>query len=337
MSAQISTTPRRFSRLSGLGVFRPERIVTNDEICEKIDSSDEWIRERSGIIERRYADADTTIIDMATAAAERAIADAGLTASDIDVVILATISHPLQTPSAAVLVADRLGLTDPGAFDISAACSGFPYGIGLADSLVSSGQANNVVVIGVEKLTDWTDPYDRGTAFIFADGAGAVVVSPSDNPGIGPTVWGSNGAEAEAIICLPDWNSLRKEFADTGIEKWPVLHMQGQKVFRWAVSEMAPIAKQALDVAGLTPDDIQLFVPHQANMRITDALVRALGFPDTVTVARDIQTAGNTSAASIPLALDRLRVEGVAKSGDLALLIGFGAGLAYAAQVVRIP
>lgn len=337
MTASIATTPRRFSRVSGLGVFRPSRVVSNDEICEKIESSDEWIRERSGIIERRHADADTTIIDMATAAAERAIADAHLTPADIDMVILATISHPLQTPSAAVLVADRLGLVDPGAFDISAACSGFPYAVGLADSLVSTGQATNVLVIGVEKLTDWTDPYDRGTAFIFADGAGAFVISPSDVPGIGPTVWGSNGGESEAIICLPDWNELRAQHAATGIEKWPVLHMQGQKVFRWAVSEMAPIAKQALEVAGLTPDDIQLFVPHQANMRITDALVRALGFPENVTVARDIQTAGNTSAASIPLALDRLRQEGVAKSGDLALLIGFGAGLAYAAQVVQVP
>ena len=187
-----------------------------------------------------------------------AIADAKLSTSDIDAVILATISHPLQTPSAAVLVADRLGLVNPGAFDLSAACSGFPYGVGLADSLVSTGQATNVLVIGVEKLSDWTDPHDRGTAFIFADGAGAIVVSPSDTPGIGPTVWGSNGAEAEAIICLPDWNQLRKQNAESGIDKWPVLHMQGQKVFRWAVSEMAPIARQALDVAGLRPEDIQL-------------------------------------------------------------------------------
>ena len=218
MTASIATTPRRYSRISGLGVFRPERVVTNAEICENIESSDEWIRERSGIIERRHADTDTTVIDMATTAAERAIADANLSAADIDAVILATISHPLQTPSAAVLVADRLGLVNPGAFDLSAACSGFPYGVGLADSLVSTGQATNVLVIGVEKLSDWTDPHDRGTAFIFADGAGAIVVSPSDAPGIGPTVWGSNGAEAEAIICLPDWNQLRKQNAESGIE-----------------------------------------------------------------------------------------------------------------------
>jgi 3-oxoacyl-[acyl-carrier-protein] synthase-3 len=230
-----------------------------------------------------------------------------------------------------------LGLDNPGAFDISAACSGFPYAIGLADSMISTGQANNVLVIGVEKLTDWTDPHDRGTAFIFADGAGAVVVSPSDEPGVGPTVWGSNGGESEAIICLPDWNQLRAQHKSAAIEQWPVLHMQGQKVFRWAVSEMVPIAKAAIEAAGLTPADLQLFVPHQANNRITDAMVRALDFPDTIAVARDITTSGNTSAASIPLALDRLREEGVAHSGDLALFIGFGAGLAYAAQVVRIP
>lgn len=333
----IATTPRRFSRLTGLGVFRPERVVTNDEICKNIDSSDEWIRERSGIIERRFADAETSIIDMSAIASERAIADAGLTVSDIDVIIVATISHVLQTPSAAALVADRLGLINPGAFDISAACSGFPYAIGLADSLISTSQATNVLVIGVEKLSDWTDPHDRGTAFIFADGAGAVVVSASDEPGIGPTVWGSNGAEADAIICLPDWNQLREARNSTGIESWPVLHMQGQKVFRWAVSEMAPVALQAIEAAGLTPSDIQLFVPHQANNRITDAMVRALNFPETIAIARDIQTAGNTSAASIPLALERLRADGVAHSGDLALFIGFGAGLAYAAQVVRVP
>jgi 3-oxoacyl-[acyl-carrier-protein] synthase-3 len=206
-----------------------------------------------------------------------------------------------------------------------------------SSDLISTSQATNVLVIGVEKLSDWTDPYDRGTAFIFADGAGAVVVSASDEPGIGPTVWGSNGAEADAIICLPDWNQLREARNSTGIESWPVLHMQGQKVFRWAVSEMAPVALQAIEAAGLTPSDIQLFVPHQANNRITDAMVRALNFPETVAIARDIQTAGNTSAASIPLALERLRADGVAHSGDLALFIGFGAGLAYAAQVVRVP
>jgi len=337
MTAKISPRPRGFARISGLGVFRPERIVTNEEVCKFIDSSDEWIRERSGIIERRYADADTTIIDMSVAAGERAIADAGLTAADIDGIIVATLSHAYQTPSAAAMIAERLGLTDPAATDVSAACAGFCYGVGIADSMVSTGQATNVLVIGVEKLTDWVDPTDRATAFIFADGAGAVVVSQSAIAEIGPTVWGSNGAEWEAIVCLPDWLSLRDQARVNAVGTWPVLHMQGQKVFRWAVSEMVPVCHRALEAAGITADDLDLFVPHQANMRITDAMVRGLKLPENVKIARDVETAGNTSAASVPLALDRLRQEGVAKSGDLALLIGFGAGLAYAAQVVRIP
>ena len=337
MSAIIKGRAHRFSKVTGLGVYRPTRVVSNEEICQNIESSDEWIRERTGIIERRFAEADISIIDMAVAASEKAIADAGLAAGDIDGVILATISHALQTPAAATMVADRLGLNNPAASDISAACAGFSYGIAIADSLVSSSQANNVLVIGVEKLSDWTDKHDRGAAFIFADGAGAVVVSASDTPEISPTVWGSDGSDYDAIISEPNWLDLRNPEHTKAQGDWPVLRMQGQKVFRWAVGQMPAVCSQILDVAGLTPQDIDLFVPHQANLRITKALVKALDFPETVKIATDIETAGNTSAASIPLALDRMRQEGVAKSGDLALLVGFGAGLAYAGQVIRIP
>lgn len=337
MSKQIAARPRRYSRIAGLGVYRPTEVVTNDDICKFIESSDEWIQERSGIIERRWADQGTDIIDMAVAAAERAIADAGLSTSDIDNVIVSTISHPYQTPSAAVLVADRLGLAKPGAMDISAACAGFCYAIGLADGDVSTGLSRNTLVVGVEKLTDWLDVNDRGTAFLFADGAGAVVVSQSDTPEIGPTIWGSDGSEWEAIVIGPNTLSMVSEDHKHIEGDAPVLHMQGQKVFRWAVGDMPAIAKSALDAAGLTADDLDLFVPHQANNRITDAMLRSLNLPDSVKVARDIKHSGNTSAASIPLALDELRSSGVAKSGDLALLIGFGAGLAYAAQVVRVP
>ncbi|MEN9693118.1 MAG: hypothetical protein RLZZ330_762 [Actinomycetota bacterium] len=337
MSAKIKGRAHRFSKVTGLGVYRPTRVVSNEEICQNIESSDEWIRERTGIIERRFAEADISIIDMATAASEKAIADAGLTANDIDGVILATISHALQTPAAATMVADRLGLNNPAASDISAACAGFSYGIAIADSLVSSSQANNVLVIGVEKLSDWTDKHDRGAAFIFADGAGAVVVSASDTPEISPTVWGSDGSDFDAIISEPNWLDLRNPERTKAQGDWPVLRMQGQKVFRWAVGQMPAVCGQILEAAGLTPKDIDLFVPHQANLRITKAIVKALDFPETVKIATDIETAGNTSAASIPLALDRMRQEGVAKSGDLALLVGFGAGLAYAGQVIRIP
>jgi 3-oxoacyl-[acyl-carrier-protein] synthase-3 len=235
------------------------------------------------------------------------------------------------------MVADRLGLNNPAASDISAACAGFSYALAMADALVSNSQANHVLVIGVEKLSDWTDMHDRGTAFIFADGAGAVVVSPSETPQISPTVWGSDGSEFDAIISEPNWLELRNREHTKAQGQWPVLRMQGQKVFRWAVGQMPDVCRQILDVAGLSPQDINLFVPHQANLRITKAIMKALDFPESVKVATDIETAGNTSAASIPLALDRMREEGVAKSGDLALLVGFGAGLAYAGQVIRIP
>lgn len=338
MSKQIATRPRTFSRISGLGVYRPTEVVPNEAIIHNIDSSDEWIRERSGIITRRYATKDVSIIDMAVWAAEKAIADAGLTPADIDNVVVSTISHPYQTPSAAVFIADRLGIPNPGAMDISAACAGFCYAIGIADSEVSSGQSRNTLVIGVEKLSEWIDINDRGTAFIFADGAGAVVVSPSDTPQIGPTMWGSDGSNWDAIVMSPGLHEIRnpENPKEVGGE-YPVLRMQGQKVFRWTVSEMPKIAHAAIEAAGLTPADIDVFVPHQANLRITKAMMKSLGFSDDIKVAEDIQYSGNTSAASIPLGLEQLRSTGVAKSGELALLIGFGAGLAYASQVVRIP
>lgn len=333
----IQSRPRRHSAVLGLGVHRASRIVPNDEIVGAIDSSDEWIQERTGIKQRRWAPDDIDIIDMATDAGERALAQAGITAEQVGTVIVATISHPYQTPSAAVLVAARLGAFNAGAFDVSAACAGFPYAVGLADGIVSTGQSDYVLVVGVEKLSTWTDPTDRGTAFIFADGAGAFLVGPADEPGIGPTVWGADGREFDAIVVEPNWQELRRQVQETGDFRWPTLRMQGQKVFKWAVGSMVDVCYQALAAAGLTPEDIQLFVPHQANNRITDAMVRGLKFPEHIVVARDIILTGNTSAASIPLALDGLVADGLAKSGDLALMVGFGAGLAYAAQVVRVP
>lgn len=333
----ITRAPRRASAILGFGVHRASRIVTNAEVAGPIDSSDEWIRDRTGIVTRRWAPADVSIIDMACDAATKALAHANLRADQLGTIIVSTISHPYQTPSAAVLVADRLGASLAGAFDISAACAGFPYAVGLADGLVSGGQSDYVLVIGVEKLSDFTDPTDRGTAFIFADGAGAFVIGPSETPGIGPTIWGADGSEFEAITIEPNLHAQQEEYARTGTMTKPVLHMQGQKVFKWAVGSMVDVCYQALNAAGLTPDDIRVFVPHQANNRITDALLRGLKFPDHVVVARDIITTGNTSAASIPLALDAVVHDGLAKSGDLALTVGFGAGLAYAAQVFRIP
>lgn len=333
----IRSRVQRHSRVMGIGVHRASRIVPNAEIVGPIDSSDEWIRERTGIIERRWAPADVDIIDMAADAANAAIAQAGISAAQVDTLIVATISHPWQTPSAAVLVADRIGATNAGAFDISAACAGFPYGIGLADGLVSSGQDDYVLVIGVEKLSEWTDPTDRGTAFIFADGAGAYLVGPSTEPGIGPTIWGADGSEFQTITMTPSMHELRDQYAATGTFTWPTLRMEGQKVFKWAVGSMVDVCHRALEAAGITADELDVFAPHQANNRITDAMMRGLKFPESVAIARDIAHTGNTSAASIPLAVDRALQDGIAKSGDLVLSVGFGAGLAYAAQVYRLP
>jgi 3-oxoacyl-[acyl-carrier-protein] synthase-3 len=320
------------ARILSVGGYRPSRVVTNEEICERIDSSDQWIRERSGIESRRWAAPDESVIDMSVAAAGKAIAQAGITPAQVGAVIVATVTHPLQTPSAAAAVAHRLGTEAAAAFDVSAACAGFCYGVAMAHDMVRGGSAEYVLVIGCEKLSDFTDSYDRSTAFIFGDGAGAVVIGPSDEPGIGPTIWGSDGSEYDAITQRASWIDVR----DHNVE-FPMLTMQGQKVFRWAVWQMAPVAEQALAAAGITSDQLDAFIPHQANLRIVDAMVKTLKLPDHVPVARDIREAGNTSAASIPLAMERMLESGEVKSGGLALLIGFGAGLVFAAQVVRLP
>jgi 3-oxoacyl-[acyl-carrier-protein] synthase III len=322
----------RHSRILGVGGYRPERVVHNSELVERINSSDEWIRERSGIVTRRWAAPDETVVDMAQAASVQALAAAGLDASRIGAVLVATVTHPFQTPSAASLLAHRLGATPAAAMDISAACAGFCHGVTLADDMVRGGSAEHVLVVGVEKLSDFTDLDDRGSAFLFGDGAGAVVIGPSDVPAIGPTVWGSDGEQWDAIRQRDSWIAVR----DHDVE-WPAITMKGQTVFRWAVWQMAPVAQQALEKAGVSAEDLDAFIPHQANMRIIDSMIKALKLPAHVPVARDIAETGNTSSASIPLAMERMLRDGRAPHGGLALLIGFGAGLSYAAQVVTLP
>ena len=261
------------------------------------------------------------------------LAQAGITPDQVGCILVATVTHLYQTPSAAAEVAHKIGATPAAAFDISAACAGFCHGVALGADMVRSGTAKHVLVIGVERLSDITDPYDRGTAFIFADGAGAVVVGPSEEPGIGPVVWGSDGEQFDLIRQKEDWRDVLKQDSPA----MPHLVMQGNPVFRWASYEMAKVAQQTLDRTGISVDDLDVFVPHQANMRIIDAMARSMKLPERVQIARDIAEQGNTSAASIPLALTRMVEEGTAKSGDTALLIAFGAGLAYAAQVVKVP
>ncbi len=326
---QTPVTP--YSRILGIGGVRGENVVTNDDIAGPINSSDEWIRQRTGIVTRRRAGEDTSLLDLAEGAARAALAAAGIEPSQVDTVILSTVTYFEQTPAAAAVLADRLGAMPAAAFDISAACAGYCYGIAQADALVRSGQATHVLVIGVEKMSDFIDPTDRSISFLLGDGAGAAVVGPSDFPGIGPTVWGSAG-NGTAISQTHSWLDLKK-----GDTSFPTLRQDGQSVFKWAVWQMAVVAQKAMDAAGVTPDQIDVFVPHQANMRIIDQMIKQLKLPEHVVVGRDIAETGNTSAASIPLATERLLREGAAKSGDVCLQIGFGAGLVYAAQVVVLP
>ncbi|MFV2021618.1 beta-ketoacyl-ACP synthase III [Micromonospora sp. LOL_023] len=311
------------SRIVALGHYQPSRVVTNDELAELVDTNDAWIRDRVGIVTRRIADSET-VSDMAAAAAEKALANAGLTADDIDLVVVATCTAIDRSPNVACRVAARLGIAAPGAYDINTACSGFSYALGTVDHAVRAGAARNAIVIGAEKLSDVTNWTDRSTCIIFGDGAGAAVVSATgDNEpsGIGPVVWGSAPDRGDAVR----------------IEGWrPYIEQEGQSVFRWATTALAPLALQACERAGVEPADIAAFVPHQANARIIDGIAKRLGMPNAI-VAKDIVESGNTSAASVPLALSKLVERREIPSGAPVLLFGFGGGLTYAGQVIRCP
>ena len=322
----------KFSRIYSLGAARGDLVVTNDDVARPIDSSDEWIRQRTGIVTRRRASKDVSLMDMAVAASLEAIEKAGIDPKEIGAVLFSTITHPFQTPSAATLLADKIGANPAPAFDISAACAGYCYGIAQADALVRSGMAKFVLVVGGEKLSDFIDPTDRSISFLLGDGAGAAIVGPSDTPGISPTVWGSDGSKWDAV----NMTSSLLDFRD-GTASWPTMKQEGQTVFRWAVWEMAKVAKEALEVAGVKAEELSALVTHQANIRIIDEMAKQLNLPDSVVVAKDIINTGNTSAASIPLAMHELLASGAVKSGGLALEIGFGAGLAFGAQVVVLP
>ena len=328
----IQSTGAQYTRIYSYGAARGDLIVPNEELIGPIDSSDEWIQQRTGIITRTRASAAIGAVDLATDAAKEAIEKSGIAPELIDLVIVATISNVQQTPSMAAVVADRVGANPAAAYDENAACAGFSYGITQADALIRSGAAHYALVIGAEKLSDIVDPADRSISFLLGDGAGAVVVGPSDFPGIAAPVWGSDGSKADAV----GMNATLTEYRD-GTAAWPTLRQEGQTVFRWAVWEMAKVAKQALDAAGVTVDDLAAFIPHQANMRIVDEFAKQLGLPESVIIGRDIATTGNTSAASIPLATHRLLEEHPELSGGLALQIGFGAGLVFGAQVVVLP
>lgn len=332
MKSLQQSTPTSFSRIYALGASRGHLVVTNDDVAGPINSSDEWIRQRTGIATRRRADADQSLMDMAVEASKEAIEKSGIDPSEIGAVILATITFPYQTPSGASLLSELVGAHGAASYDISAACAGYCYGIAQADALVRSGVAKYVLVVGGEKLSDFISPTDRSISFLLGDGAGAAIVGPSDHPGISKTVWGADGGNWDKV----GMTGSLIDFRD-GKTEWPTLVQEGQSVFRWAVWEMAKVAKQAIDEAGIEVSDLAAMVTHQANERIIDEFAKQLGLPEHVVVAKDIVDTGNTSAASIPLAMHRILAEGKVKSGGYALEIGFGAGLAYAAQVVELP
>lgn len=339
MSKMIASKTGSESQILAVGSYRPKRLVPNSEIVDRIESSDEWIQQRTGIESRRFADETETVLDMATWAAEDALKKAKLSISDIDTIIVATITFPFQAPSAATAILQRLGHPKAAAFDINAACAGFSYGVAMAHDFIKSGTSKTVLVIGAEKISDFTDPDDRATAFIFADGAGAVVIGASQDAGIGPVEWGSDADNRDAIQMNPSWMEVRDtetQLTKAG-SKWPNISQEGQKVFRWAVFSMSKAALKALESAGLTVNDIDAFIPHQANVRIIETMAKEMDMPDSVIIADDIRKNGNTSAASIPLAMDALLQKHPELHGKLALLIGYGAGLVYAGQVVKLP
>ncbi|MFG3349915.1 beta-ketoacyl-ACP synthase 3 [Streptomyces sp. NPDC048018] len=333
MDREIRSSPSRFARLLGVGAYRPGRVVGNEEICRFIDSDSAWIEARSGIMTRHFADPAETVPVMGARAAEKALSAAGLAPSDVSCVIVASMSYLHQAPPAAAACAAELGARGAAAFDLGAACAGFSHGLAVASSLVSGGQAEHVLVVGSERMSDIVDPRDRSTAFIFGDGAGAAVVGPSAEPGIGRAVWGTDTEHLRAIEQSRSFAELRRD----PLVRWPFLEMAGPEVFRWAIGAVAEVCREALEVAGVTAADIEAFVPHQANVRIIDAAVKAMGLPASVEVARTVRDDGNVSGASIPLALDTLTAAGRVRPGGLVLTAGFGSGLSYSAQVLIAP
>lgn len=326
----MTATPRPFalpapaagSRIVGTGHYRPERVMTNRDLEQLVETSDEWIVQRTGIEERRIAAEDQDVADLAAEAGRMALADAGVDPSEVTQVIVATCSNLERSPSAAGRVSQLLGLTAPAAFDVGAACSGFEHALAVADMSIRSGTSTTTLVIGAEKLSQVTDYTDRTTCILTADGAGAMVLQPSDEPTIAPVVWGSVPELADAVTINGEG---------------PYFAQEGRKVLGWALREAPKISRRIVEAAGLTMADIDVFVPHQANLRMIEPLAAALDLREDAIVADDIVTSGNTSAATIPLAISRLREAGRIPSGATALLVGFGGGFSWAGQVVRLP
>ncbi|MCX5239150.1 beta-ketoacyl-ACP synthase III [Streptomyces prunicolor] len=309
------------TRIAAVGHYQPAKVLTNEDLAGMVDTSHEWITSRVGIKTRHIAGPDEPVDELAAHAAAKALAAAGLTPGDIDLVLVATSTAIDRSPNMAARVAARLGIPSPAAMDINVVCAGFTHALATADHTVRAGAATRALVIGADKMSEVTDWTDRTTCVLVGDGAGAAVVEASDEPGIGPVLWGS----------VPEMgHAVRIEGTP------PRFAQEGQSVYRWATTQLPPIARKACEKAGLTPADLAGVVLHQANLRIIEPLAEKIGAVNAV-VARDVVQSGNTSAASIPLAFSKLVEQGAVRTGDPVLLFGFGGNLSYAGQVVRCP
>lgn len=329
----MSRTP--VAAFGGIGVKVPDQVVTNDDLSLTLDTSDAWIQERTGIRERRVARPDESLTDLCVAASQDAMARAGIGPLDLDAVVVATVTPDRRMPSEACDLQAALGATNAAAFDIAAACPGFVYATGIAEGLIATGNHRHVLILGAERLSTITDWQDRSTAVLFGDGAGAAIVRRADGSGRGilSTYLGADGRLAE-LLHIPLGGGMNPLTAGNVDERGQYMKMAGREVFKAAVRAMADACDHALERAGVSADDIDLLVPHQANLRIIDATARHAGIP-MEKVMVNVDRYGNTSAASIPLALAQAEEEGRLTPGTLALLVAFGAGFTWGASVVR--
>ncbi|CAL9635120.1 beta-ketoacyl-ACP synthase III [Streptomyces griseomycini] len=309
------------SRIAAVGHYQPAGVLTNEDLAGMVDTSDEWITSRVGIRTRHIAGPDEPVDELAAHAAAKALAAAGRTPADIDLVLVATSTAIDRSPNMAARVAARLGVPAPAAMDVNVVCAGFTHALATADHAVRAGSAGRALVVGADKMSEVTDWTDRSTCVLVGDGAGAAVVEAAGENGIGPVLWGS----------VPEMgHAVRIEGTP------PRFAQEGQSVYRWATTRLPSLARQACEKAGLAPEDLAAVVLHQANLRIIEPLARRIGAVNAV-VARDVTESGNTSAASIPLAFSKLVERGAVSTGDPVLLFGFGGNLSYAGQVVRCP
>jgi len=324
--------------VSGVGSYAPEKVLTNEDLEERVDTSDEWIVQRTGIRQRHIVADDEATSDLGTRAARAALADAGLKPDELDLILVATATPDMSFPSTACVVQRNLGVHDAGAMDLSAACSGFIYGLSVAHGQIVGGQADRVLVVAAETLSRITDWEDRSTCVLFGDGAAAVVLShdpDASRPSLLSQYLDADGDYGD-ILCQPGGGSARPIRADNVDEGLQYIHMDGPAVFKVAVRKMGEAAALALDRAGLDPDDVDWVIPHQANIRIIEAVRDQLDLPDEKIIV-NVDRFGNTSAASIGLALDEARREGTIADGDRILMVAFGGGLTWASAVIQWP